>query len=41
MDGINILKEKVKQAPHTPGVYRMLNKTGDVLYVGNIFEPVL
>jgi excinuclease ABC subunit C len=33
-DGIHILKEKVKQAPESPGVYRMLNENGDVLYVG-------
>lgn len=33
-DGIDILKEKVKQAPDSPGVYRMLNEKGDVLYVG-------
>ncbi|MFT7144825.1 MAG: excinuclease ABC subunit C [Alphaproteobacteria bacterium] len=34
MDGIHILKEKVSLAPHTPGVYRMLNVKGDLLYVG-------
>ena len=33
-DGIHILQEKIKQAPTRPGVYRMLNEAGDVLYVG-------
>lgn len=33
-DGIHILKDQVKRAPETPGVYRMLNEKGDVLYVG-------
>lgn len=33
-DGIHILKERVKNLPNTPGVYRMLNAAGDVLYVG-------
>lgn len=33
-DGIEILVQKVKSAPSTPGVYRMLNEKGDVLYVG-------
>ena len=33
-DGIHILKDIVKRAPETPGVYRMLNQNGDVLYVG-------
>ena len=34
MDGIQILKEKLISVPETPGVYRMLNANGDVLYVG-------
>ena len=33
-DGIHILKDFIKRAPETPGVYRMLNNKGDVLYVG-------
>lgn len=33
-DGIQILKEKVRHAPSAPGVYRMLNEKGDLLYVG-------
>ncbi len=33
-DGIHILKDIVKRAPEAPGVYRMLNQNGDVLYVG-------
>ncbi|MBL4639606.1 MAG: GIY-YIG nuclease family protein, partial [Kordiimonadaceae bacterium] len=32
--GINIIREHVKTAPSAPGVYRMLDKHGDVLYVG-------
>jgi excinuclease ABC subunit C len=34
MDGITLLKEKLKHLPAGPGVYRMLNQKGDVLYVG-------
>ncbi|WP_417450503.1 excinuclease ABC subunit UvrC [Kordiimonas sp.] len=32
--GIDIIKAHVKTAPTAPGVYRMLSKHGDVLYVG-------
>ncbi len=32
--GLKILRENVKLAPETPGVYRMLNDAGEVLYVG-------
>ncbi|MBL4837880.1 MAG: excinuclease ABC subunit UvrC, partial [Kordiimonadaceae bacterium] len=32
--GIDIIRTHVKTAPVGPGVYRMLNKHGDVLYVG-------
>ncbi|MEC9291617.1 MAG: excinuclease ABC subunit UvrC [Pseudomonadota bacterium] len=32
--GVTYLKEQLKQAPSSPGVYRMLNEKGDVLYVG-------
>lgn len=32
--GLNILKQNVKLAPEAPGVYRMLNQNGEVLYVG-------
>ncbi|MGD9639041.1 MAG: excinuclease ABC subunit UvrC [Alphaproteobacteria bacterium] len=32
--GIRSVKEKIKNAPENPGVYRMLNQNGDVLYVG-------
>jgi hypothetical protein len=28
------LTEVVAGLPHRPGVYRMINETGDVLYVG-------
>ncbi len=33
-DGIEVLKARLKNLPTTPGVYRMLNAAGDVLYVG-------
>ncbi|WP_262694897.1 excinuclease ABC subunit UvrC [Kordiimonas aquimaris] len=33
-DGINIIRSHLKTAPNAPGVYRMLNQHGDVLYVG-------
>lgn len=32
--GLKILQENVKVAPEKPGVYRMLDKNGTVLYVG-------
>ncbi len=32
--GIAVLKEELKTMPARPGVYRMLNEAGDVLYVG-------
>lgn len=32
--GAAIIKEYLKQLPGSPGVYRMLGKNGDVLYVG-------
>lgn len=32
--GLKILQENVKIAPEAPGVYRMLNENGEVLYVG-------
>ncbi|MFC4347933.1 excinuclease ABC subunit UvrC [Kordiimonas lipolytica] len=32
--GINTIKEHLRTAPTAPGVYRMLNAHGDVLYVG-------
>ena len=34
MNGENIITEFVKTLPGKPGVYRMFNKDGDVLYVG-------
>lgn len=33
-DGIHYLKKKVKTLPQGPGVYRMYNAAGDLLYVG-------
>jgi excinuclease ABC subunit C len=32
--GVKIISELVKRLPGSPGVYRMFNQTGDVLYVG-------
>ncbi len=32
--GLDVIVEAVKQLPASPGVYRMLNKSGDALYVG-------
>lgn len=32
--GLEILKNKIKNAPSKPGVYRMLGEEGEVLYVG-------
>jgi excinuclease ABC subunit C len=32
--GIEVIQELVKRLPNGPGVYRMFNITGDVLYVG-------
>ena len=33
-DGIEVLKSLLPKLPTAPGVYRMLNEAGDVLYVG-------
>src|SRR5258706_7689866 len=32
--GLEVIVEAVKRLPANPGVYRMLNKSGDALYVG-------
>ena len=32
--GVEVLRQNVKIAPEAPGVYRMLNENGEVLYVG-------
>ncbi len=32
--GIEVLKEALRTLPSNPGVYRMINRRGDVLYVG-------
>lgn len=34
LQGSELIAEKVKTLPDGPGVYRMLNDKGDVLYVG-------
>src|SRR5262245_10252963 len=33
-DGLDVIRERVKTLPAAPGVYRMINQRGDVLYVG-------
>ncbi len=32
--GVEVIEEKVKHLPNSPGVYRMLDEAGEVLYVG-------
>jgi excinuclease ABC subunit C len=32
--GVSVIRDKVRTLPGTPGCYRMLNASGDVLYVG-------
>src|SRR6202789_3978562 len=32
--GIDIIRDFAKPLPNAPGVYRMMNEAGDVLYVG-------
>ena len=34
LSGAALISEFVKRLPNSPGVYRMFNKGGDVLYVG-------
>ena len=34
LEGAELISEFVKKLPNSPGVYRMLNSKGDVLYVG-------
>src|SRR6185503_12032569 len=33
-NGLEVIRERVKNLPSAPGVYRMINVRGDVLYVG-------
>lgn len=33
-NGLEVIRERVKTLPAAPGVYRMINVRGDVLYVG-------
>ncbi|HJR23549.1 MAG TPA: GIY-YIG nuclease family protein, partial [Dongiaceae bacterium] len=33
-NGLEVIRERVKTLPAAPGVYRMINTRGDVLYVG-------
>src|ERR1041384_8696600 len=32
--GLEVIRDRVKTLPNQPGVYRMINARGDVLYVG-------
>ncbi len=32
--GVSVIEGQLKTMPGVPGVYRMLNKAGDALYVG-------
>src|SRR3546814_11473717 len=32
--GLEVLRTQLKTMPNSPGVYRMLNKRGDALYIG-------
>lgn len=34
MSGHHVIKSFIKQAPETPGVYRMLDQSGNILYIG-------
>ncbi len=34
MIGVEVLKEKLKQIPHSPGVYHMLDECGKIIYIG-------
>ncbi|MFN3503113.1 MAG: GIY-YIG nuclease family protein, partial [Allorhizobium sp.] len=34
LTGADLIAEFVKRLPNAPGVYRMLNKAGEVMYVG-------
>ncbi len=34
IDGAEILRRQIKSLPTSPGVYRMLDAKGDLLYVG-------
>jgi excinuclease ABC subunit C len=43
MHGSDIIKAALKNIPASPGVYRMLNEAGDILYIGkakNLFNRV-
>ena len=34
LEGVEIVKDNVRKLTQKPGVYRMIDKNGDVLYVG-------
>ena len=36
--GLEVVREQVKTLPAGPGVYRMINVRGDVLYVGKAHD---
>ena len=34
LEGVEIVKDNVRKLSQKPGVYRMIDKNGDILYVG-------
>jgi excinuclease ABC subunit C len=38
LKGVEVIAREVKRLPNGPGVYRMLDENGDVLYVGKASE---
>ena len=34
MENIQITKDKIKQIPRVPGIYKMLDSRGNIIYIG-------
>ena len=32
--GLNVIKKEIKSIPESPGIYKMIDENGEVLYVG-------
>ena len=32
--GLNVIKKEIKSIPVSPGIYKMIDENGEVLYVG-------